>query len=374
MSDSIQLYGQITQAYFVPSASDVQIVVNVHNKRGWSEKAMKDCVGTLLKLLSAGFCLLFFIGCQSAPKFEVEAITPAVFEVSVAAVQAKQDDTLTAVKENTAAIEKIVTKINSLEGAIANTQKALEAAQISQSQPREEVIQSEDTSPPKNANDSHPVTPAVAEGGDVPLFVTVTRFCLPCNQLKRDYLKGKFEGFDVTFCVATASLRDELIREGIPANKVIIDETDVGLVPAIRVPWKDSETGWIWHQPRGYGRDTLAELRAALLGKSTPQEWPQTSTKPFVFESQNTNPVVSHGDLVSIHNQLHGGGQWTWPGDLATHLQQVHGVQIDGTAANYKTNPVVSSRSIISASSRRQTVNWRGRSVLRQSCPGGNCP
>ena len=35
----------------------------------------------------------------------------------------------------------------------------------------------------------------------------------------------------------------------------------------------------------------------------------------------------SHSDLVRLHNQLHGGGSWTWPGDLETHLRTVHRVK-----------------------------------------------
>lgn len=35
---------------------------------------------------------------------------------------------------------------------------------------------------------------------------------------------------------------------------------------------------------------------------------------------------MSHGDMVALHDQLHGGGSWTWPGNLAQHLQQAHGV------------------------------------------------
>lgn len=38
---------------------------------------------------------------------------------------------------------------------------------------------------------------------------------------------------------------------------------------------------------------------------------------------------MSHSAMVALHNRLHGGGSWTWPGDLATHLREVHGVRVE---------------------------------------------
>ena len=36
---------------------------------------------------------------------------------------------------------------------------------------------------------------------------------------------------------------------------------------------------------------------------------------------------MSHQDRVMLHNQLHGGGSWNWPGNLGDHLFQTHGVE-----------------------------------------------
>jgi len=55
---------------------------------------------------------------------------------------------------------------------------------------------------------------------------------------------------------------------------------------------------------------------------------------PFEFtepaKSEVAKPVSSarpmtHGEMVRLHNQLHGGAMHTWPGDLATHLETTHG-------------------------------------------------
>ena len=51
---------------------------------------------------------------------------------------------------------------------------------------------------------------------------------------------------------------------------------------------------------------------------------------PAPAQKQGTVSLrISHSEMVRLHNQLHGGGSWTWPGDLATHLSTVHGVAID---------------------------------------------
>jgi len=57
---------------------------------------------------------------------------------------------------------------------------------------------------------------------------------------------------------------------------------------------------------------------------------------------------MTHAEMVATHNRLHGGGQWTWPGDLATHLQTAHGVNVVKTI-----QPV---------------------QRVQSNCPGGVCP
>ncbi len=45
---------------------------------------------------------------------------------------------------------------------------------------------------------------------------------------------------------------------------------------------------------------------------------------------QDTSPsltAMSHSEMVSLHNDLHGGGSWIWPGDLRDHLEKYHRVE-----------------------------------------------
>ena len=60
----------------------------------------------------------------------------------------------------------------------------------------------------------------------------------------------------------------------------------------------------------------------------------------------------THSEMKALHDRLHGGGSWSWPGDLRNHLETVHGVDL-GQAIRAK--PV--------------QVQSRG-----ESCPNGYCP
>lgn len=333
MKDAIEV--QRGDSYCVtPNAKDVEHTV-------WKWKRCMDLTSgqkIIIQLLFAGFSFMLIAGCASPPEFEVSTVTPDQFTVTVESFAVKQDDTLAAVKETTEAIEKIVVKINSLEGAIADTRKTLEASMVvSDPENGKEVIKSEDTSPADNANDSQAVTRSVAEAGDVPLFVSNAPFpCPPCERLKADYAAGKFAGFDVTFS----------------------DDWQPSSYPAIRYKSANSATGWAVIY--GYDANTINELKRL------------TGTKEIVVAAESTNSFMSHGDMVSLHNDLHGGGSWTWPGDLETHLRQAHGVQIDGTAANYSGNHITSQRTSFRSVSRGPFIHWRARSVSRSSCP--TCP
>jgi len=197
-----------------------------------------------------------------------------------------------------------------------------------------------ETAPGKNANDSQPVTMIVAEPGAVRLYVSFANNCPPCNRLKADVDAGKFSGFDVIY---------EADFDGLKSY------------PAIRFREPSSPTGW--RVRYGYDASQLQWLRDTLL-----------PTTAFVSQPVITNAVVSHGDLVSIHNQLHGGGNWTWPGVLASHLRTTHGVDLNGVSANNRAGAVTSQRNAVRFVSRGSPRGWRTSYSARNSCPAGGCP
>jgi hypothetical protein len=102
-----------------------------------------------------------------------------------------------------------------------------------------------------------------------------------------------------------------------------------------------------------------------------------SGTNQFVFQPRITNPVVSQIDLVSIHNRLHGGGNWTWPGDLATHLRESHGVQTGGQPVGAifplsRQSAIVSSRTTFRPVSQGARFVGRSRVTTKTACP--TCP
>lgn len=104
----------------------------------------------------------------------------------------------------------------------------------------------------------------------------------------------------------------------------------------------------------------LIDKSQALMDeiKASSDEMPPA--KPIKITLPEPKPVVqpvakmSHAEMVATHNRLHGGGQWTWSGDLETHLRTAHGVGTIQTAA--------------------QPVRYTQRTVYQSSCPNGRCP
>lgn len=343
---------------------DLHLVTPTGHTTLWVIDRWKKCLSlsraqqTVIDLLFAGFSLLFFVGCSQQP-----ALTAWQLALREAdnAILSTTEATHSTVKEQTAKLDAIATKLDTLEASLVSKSENVQSGQ--------EVITESvaDTSPDKNAQDSQtPAQGSSAESGDVPLFVSVAPFCAPCEALKKDFLAGKLKGFDVKFCVQTEAHRDKLIADGIPADRIVIEAYDATPFPAIRYKSDQSVTGWKWHTPRGYGPRILMELRSTLLGEKTPYavDFPQAQ--------RVESPVMSQGDLISLHNSLHGGGSWTWPGDLAEHLRNTHGVQIDGTASYYSGSQIVRSRNVVRSFPQRQVVRGRQNFVSRSACP--TCP
>jgi len=159
------------------------------------------------------------------------------------------------------------------------------------------------------------------ESNDKPtLWVTYADFnCPPCDRLRADIASGMLDEF--TIAVASGN--------GIGGSR-----------PAIRFRSATSETGYAVQY--GYSDTMLRWLKSNLL-----------DTQAEMIVSRPARPsrpaAASHSDMVATHNALHGGGSWTWPGDLATHLRETHGVD---------------------SGAQSQPVRYSNTS----SCPGGVCP
>lgn len=52
-----------------------------------------------------------------------------------------------------------------------------------------------------------------------------------------------------------------------------------------------------------------------------------TFDKVAVSNVESSLSTMTYNEMVKLHNKLHGGGIWKWPGNLATHLATIHGVK-----------------------------------------------
>jgi hypothetical protein len=267
------------------------------------------------------------VGCNSEPSAEIKARSAELssgFGKQIVAIDSKQDHTISMLTEVKSRVGDLLLRSDDTTKRL----ESLEAKLIVPTVNRKEVIQSSRSGKPGNDTDSATADSAALEPQEtaqanpsqshqpvalspaVRLYVSSSENCAPCAQLWRDVDAGEFDGFEVLKADDFDGLRS---------------------YPAIRFEYMAASTGWAVRY--GYDREQLKWLRKNLLGKKS-QAVAVTG--------------VSHGDLVAIHNQLHGGGNWTWPGDLETHLRETHGYGI-------KSHPV--------------TLINRGT-----SCPNGRCP
>lgn len=85
----------------------------------------------------------------------------------------------------------------------------------------------------------------------------------------------------------------------------------------------------------GMGRIPALQLRR-VSDRKLIKQWIGRVTLQQIDEARHVPPAqpipvnngVTQAELIQLHNRLHGGGQWTWPGNLREHLRSVHGVAL----------------------------------------------
>jgi len=128
------------------------------------------------------------------------------------------------------------------------------------------------------------------------MYVTTASFpCAPCERLKRDIEAGLFEGIEIRKASSWPSMKG---------------------YPSVRFR-NSTKTGWL--SVSGYDNSTRLFLLKTLLPANRPEQ-SSTISLPTVHR-------LSFQAQVELHNRLHGGGSWTWPGNLTQHLRTVHGVK-----------------------------------------------
>jgi hypothetical protein len=286
------------------------------------------------------------VGCCSepavGPKIDtLKAVLRAANETQTTEIKATREELV----ENTAALNEIRSRIEQLNSTVSEKIPTPKAEAPETPEPAPSVETSPGVSPATAPQASSPegvVTQAAQT--DVVLHVSTTSPCAPCERLKRDHAAGKFAGFDVRFTTDWA-----------PRS-----------YPAIRYPSKASATGWAVLY--GYdGQQTIDKLKEL------------TSEKTVLLAQPIPAPAaMSHSDMIRLHNSLHGGGSWTWPGDLASHLQQAHGVSTGGFGYGSASYPPANSygsqrydfRSVSRGNGYRVRSRYSARSSFCPTCPG----
>ena len=66
-------------------------------------------------------------------------------------------------------------------------------------------------------------------------------------------------------------------------------------------------------------------VKDVKIGKISHNEFVKLA-KPSLAATSSLD-TMSHKEMVKLHNEFHGGGNWKWPGNLKTHLATMHGVK-----------------------------------------------
>ena len=273
---------------------------------------------TIRLLLLAGFCLLITVGC--ATQHDLVGLKMSLRSTDELIVL-KQSETIGILTEQTSAL-----------AAIKASLKVIEDSETASG--KEVINLDNEQQPDTTANDSQSPQHQADASAAVRLLVSSTAGCAPCAKLWRDVDAGLFEGFAVEKSADFDGLKS---------------------YPAIRYEDASSATGWA--VVYGYDAAQLRSLKKLL---------PKTAAYRTAF--------WTHDEMVAKHNELHGGnGSWSWPGDLATHLATVHGVETNGMDNNYRTSANFASPVAVRSTFRWQANRRRSRGQNRVACPpGGN--
>ena len=272
---------------------------------------------TIRLLLLAGFCLLITVGC--ATQHDLAGLKSSLRSTDELIVL-KQSETVGILTEQTNAL-----------AAIKATLKVIELN--SETDIGKEVINLDnEQQPDTTANDSQPPQHQADASAAVRLLVSSTAGCAPCARLWRDVDAGLFDGFAVEKSADFDGLKS---------------------YPAIRYEDASSATGWA--VVYGYDAAQLRSLKKLL---------PKTAAYRTAFWTQS--------EMVAKHNELHGGGSWSWPGDLATHLATAHGVKTNNE--NNAQIQLLNQRYAVRSVSRKILGIGRVQNLYRRNCPSGSCP
>lgn len=254
---------------------------------------------------------LMLVGCAENPTAWQQAMRVTGEEVIV-----KQDEALSILRDNTTALAAIKAKVD--------------AIPVVSEPERKEVIQSIDEPQETEREPQH--TPSIPVSAPAVRLQFYTQdVCRDCT-IQQPKAQAAAEELGVSLEVFDLKEHDDAFTQAkitvTPTTVIVIDD-------AIRVRFVGVVSAAV----------IVERAKSELSGRQQVQ-------MIVVPDRPIASVKESHARRVELHNKLHGGGNWTWPGgtqeSLAKHLQNVHG---------YGNRP--------------QTVKLVSHGT---SCPNGNCP
>lgn len=169
--------------------------------------------------------------------------------------------------------------------------------------------------------DRHEVPEAAASSQPDYIVCFTASYCGPCRVWKRDHApKLQEAGYPVTFIDVTIQRQWGVSR--IPTIWICDGKT------------RTKKREWVG----AVNSDTLIQAittktRLEVITSSVLVHDPMPGTAANDSQPPQHQATLpgsgqfrSQAELIRLHNQLHGGGQWSWPGDLRMHLRNVHNV------------------------------------------------
>jgi hypothetical protein len=234
---------------------------------------------TIRDLMLAGFCMLIMIGCNHEPSAETKARAAELssgFRKQAEAITAKQDESLTILRENTAALQAIKSlsdKQMELDTEIVSLLKAsLSTADLNRKDGDPAAPE------PQGTERKSQTTPLLSDSPPaVRLFVTQADFpCAPCERMRRAIEAGEFSEFEIVW---TAPFDGQ---QGFPAT---------------RFRSRTSPTGW--RVIYGFDDSTIAQIKANIDGTARSEVMTGPLTGAFFQYPKDSAILSQRSDLRS---------------------------------------------------------------------------
>lgn len=255
---------------------------------------------------------LLLVGCNQVDNCRLESFRSMLSETGVKLTEA-QSASVVILHENTAALQKIADSVDSIAQDTKQTKEVVEsiasqeAVQVeSETDCVEEVISSVES--PSDVQ----VVKADTSGG-VHLEQWTAKWCKFCPAAK------------VNAEAAAKRLGIKLVMIDYDLNRQHVAVCKIESLPTLAIV-RDGKS-----RRRLKNVQSVDAIVAAVEAvRAEKYASVQGAVEPPV--------QMSHAEMVALHNSLHGPGSWNWPGDLAEHLRDVHGIDT-GTAV--ASNPQV---------------------------------